>query len=102
MHEPPLCVRRYDAPGRYLVRSERPTCPDWYLVELDDKSFPHGRCCCIDFDIRIEAPIRRGEEPPRATCKHLRKVRAELEHVAELCAELSIPPNPNMIPQLCD
>lgn len=96
-NEKPLSVRRYDQ-GRYLVRSQRPACQDSYAVDLDDPAFPFGRCCCVDFDIRIEAPIRRGEEPERMNCIHIRAVLSELDHARELCEAAGLQFSASIIP----
>ncbi len=77
---PPLGVRRY---GRetFLVRSEVPARDHCYLVELPNPEHPFGQCDCKDHAIRITAPLNRGEEPERWTCKHQRRVLAILEGV---------------------
>jgi hypothetical protein len=63
-------IRAFD-PLRFFVSSEaRPDVE--YLVDLTypTKLFPHGRCTCPDFSIRIEPPILHHEKPPRTYCKH--------------------------------
>lgn len=97
--EPPLAVRRYNA-GRYLVRSEQPGSSNWYLVDLTDPQFPRGRCSCVDYDIRIESKLKRYEEPERKSCKHVRRVLAELDHARTLCEAAGIPFSEKIIPTL--
>lgn len=99
-NEPPLAVRRYE-PGRFLVRSERPRCSNWYLVDRTEPEFPEGHCTCIDFATRIEPYLCRGEEPPlRESCKHTRKVEAELQHARSLCEAAGLPFSENIIPKI--
>lgn len=95
--EPPLSVKRYDE-GRYLVRSERPACENHYLVDMADRKFPHGRCECTDYNVRVEAPLRRHEEPERLTCKHIDSVNATLAHAQQLCEAAGIAFHPRIIP----
>lgn len=99
MNEKPLCVRRHGL-NVYAVKSQRPACENWYLCDMADEAFPRGRCCCIDFAVRVEAPVCRGEEPERWTCIHLNAVNAELEHARELCAAAGLQFSPNIIPIL--
>lgn len=96
MNEKPLHVTRYDG-GRWLVRSERKA-DEHYLVETGDPAYPLGRCCCDDYNIRIEAPLRRGEEPERDTCKHVDAVCAEIHYARELCEAAGMPFNIAIIP----
>lgn len=99
--EPPLHVTRYDAPGRYLVRSEDPRKVDChYGVDLVDPKFPRGRCSCDDYDYRLEPKIRRKRRPLRWTCKHIKAVLAELDHVRGLCVDAGLPFSPQIIPSL--
>ncbi len=98
MHDlPPLAVRRYGI-GTYLVRSQRPACSNCYVVDLGDRRFVRGRCACIDYDVRIEAPIKRGEVPERWTCIHIDAANSELEHARQLCELAGLPFSENIIP----
>lgn len=96
--EPPLSVRRHD-PGSYLVRSQRPACEDWYLVQLTEPGFPHGHCSCQQFQFRIEPFVCRNLPPEWGVeCIHIRAVRSEIEHVATLCAAAGIETDLRLIP----
>lgn len=97
MDAKPLTVRRFDL-GRYMVRSERPACEDWYLVSFDEPGFPKGFCDCTDFSVRVAAPVHKGEQPERWTCKHVTAVHAELEHARMLCEMAGLEFSPNIIP----
>lgn len=81
---PPLKVLRYDR-GRFLVRSQRPHCSNWYVVELRDPDFPMGRCCCIGYDVYVEARLNREMRPAMPSCIHIKAVRAELDRARTLC-----------------
>lgn len=98
--EPPLCVRRYDGPGRFLVRSEQPGSEQWYLCDLSEPAFPNGKCTCTHYAVRIEHPMSHDEKPIESQCKHLRRCRAELQHAEDLCALAGIPFDPRIIPTL--
>lgn len=96
--EPPLCVRRYDGPGRFLVNSERPHCETRYLCELGNPEFPKGKCECDDWKIRIGSYLARGEEPEKEQCKHILRILAQIQHVATVCALAGIPYDERLIP----
>lgn len=84
MTEGPLSVRRYDQ-GRFLVRSQRPRCPNHYIVDLESEEYPRGHCTCDQFHYRIEPRVRRRQPLIWEDCIHVRTVRAELEYARMLC-----------------
>lgn len=101
--EPPLAVRRAAAePGRFFVKSERRHSDDWYTVLLDEPKFPHGHCDCPDFRCRIEPLLCRHEEAMRESCKHTRRVHAELAHAQQLCESAGLTFDERIIPSFHD
>lgn len=95
--DPPLSVRRFHE-GGYMVRSQRPSCGEWYLVTLDHPDFPHGHCHCIHFACRIEPRVVRHQEPEWPDCVHIRRVRSTLEHAQALCEAAGIEFSERIIP----
>jgi hypothetical protein len=69
---------------RWIVDSH--TTRDVYLVDLEPQGkLKSGKCNCIDFAVRVEAAVNRGEDPGRFYCKHILEVAkhiyAQLMHL---------------------
>lgn len=75
---PPDSIEPYDNPLRLWIPSYTDNVR--YLVDLTDPDYPGGRCDCIDFRIRIEAPTDAGTTPERLTCIHIRDAIAYLRN----------------------
>ena len=85
----PLAVEKC-GPGKdlsfYVWSETRPETV--YVVELDNRQFPRGRCSCDDFQIRVEPFVRRGEIPERWVCKHI-EATILAHHDTYTCTRLS-------------
>jgi hypothetical protein len=93
----PSGVRPFDCPQRFFVLSrsrgaKKSKCPitgfegpTEYVCDFTNfKAWPYGRCDCEDFNIRVESYMRRGEEPEKHTCWHIRRAVAFMAWHVEL------------------
>ena len=58
--------------GGFLVTSEAGD--GSYLVRISEPQLPLGGCSCLDFRVRVKAPLDARILPPRLTCKHIDSV----------------------------
>lgn len=91
----PSGVRTYDCPLRFFVasrsRGKNHKCevtrilgPIEHICDFTEEQFPHGRCSCEDFQIRVESYLVRGQEPEKRRCWHLRRCLAFMAWHLEL------------------
>lgn len=76
MRKPPLKVRPFDGPLRFLVASNtRPEIE--HVAELDTYD-GLGRCSCEHFEFRSEPLASRGAREAELRCRHIRAARTFL------------------------